>query len=85
MTNTSYEFLQKVAPANQEIFRIGSMAPGAILMEASREFQKRSHRAEEYMRLVRDQLDAAVTQCIDAAGREWQPSVQKLLLQFPIL
>ena len=33
ITNTSHEFLQKVPASNQEIFRIGSMAPGAILME----------------------------------------------------
>nr|CAG4649949.1 EOG090X01BU [Sida crystallina] len=81
ITNTSHEFLQKVPLPNQEIFRIGSMAPGAILVEASREFQKRSHRAEEYIRLVKGQLETAVTQCIDAAGYEWQPSVQKLLLR----
>jgi len=81
ITNTGHEFLQRVPAANQEIFRIGSMAPGAILMEASREFQKRSHRAEEYIRLVKDQLELAVSQCIEAAGNEWQPSVQKMLLR----
>nr|CAG4643026.1 EOG090X01BU [Ilyocryptus agilis] len=81
VTNTSHEFLQKVPQANQEIFRIGSMAPAAILVEASREFQKRSHRAEEYIRLVKDQLEIAVTQCIQAAGNEWQANVQKMLLR----
>nr|CAG4649104.1 EOG090X01BU [Scapholeberis mucronata]SVE93461.1 EOG090X01BU [Scapholeberis mucronata] len=81
ITNKSHEFLQKVPLANQEIFRIGSMSPGAILVEASREFQKRSHRAEEYIRLVKNQLEQAVMQCIQAAGNEWQPSVQKMLLR----
>ena len=81
VTNASHEFLEKVPLANQEIFRIGSMAPGAILVEASREFQKRSHRAEEYIRLVKAQLETAVTQCIQAAGNEWQPSIQKQLLR----
>nr|CAG4635949.1 EOG090X01BU [Eubosmina coregoni]SVE69644.1 EOG090X01BU [Eubosmina coregoni] len=81
ITNSTHEFLQKVPQANQEIFRIGSMAPGAILVEASREFQKRSHRAEEYIRLVKDQLELAVTQCIEAAGNEWQPTIQKMLLR----
>jgi len=33
ITNSTHEFLQKVPEANQEIFRIGSMAPGAILVE----------------------------------------------------
>lgn len=78
---TGYEMLQKVPPANQDVFRIGSMAPGAILVEASREFQKRGHRAEEYIRLVKDQLETAVTQCIEAACEEWQPPVQKMLLR----
>ena len=68
-------------PANQEIFRIGSMAPGAILVEAAREFQKRGHRAEEYIRLVKDQLETAVLQCIQAACNEWQPTLQKTLLR----
>nr|CAG4641471.1 EOG090X01BU [Eurycercus lamellatus] len=81
ITNTGHEFLQKVPQANQDIFRIGSMAPGAILVEASREFQKRGHRAEEYIRLVKDQLEIAVVQCIQAAGNEWQPGVQKMLLR----
>ncbi|XP_057368312.1 vacuolar protein sorting-associated protein 16 homolog isoform X2 [Daphnia carinata] len=81
ITNSSHEFLQKVPLPNQEIFRIGSMSPGAILVEASREFQKRSHRAEEYIRLVKNQLELAVTQCIQAAGNEWQPTVQKVLLR----
>ena len=33
ITHTSHEFLQKVPLPNQEIFRIGSMSPGAILVE----------------------------------------------------
>lgn len=33
ITNSSHEFLQKVPLPNQEIFRIGSMSPGAILVE----------------------------------------------------
>nr|CAG4646049.1 EOG090X01BU [Macrothrix elegans] len=81
ITNSSHEFLQKVPLPTQEIFKIGSMAPGAMLLEAAKEFQKRSHRAEEYIRLVKNQLELAVTQCIQAAGNEWQPTVQKMLLR----
>ena len=33
ITNLTHEFLEKVPLTNQEIFRIGSMAPGAILVE----------------------------------------------------
>ena len=38
ITNSTHEFLQKVPQANQEIFRIGSMAPGAILVEVCTSF-----------------------------------------------
>lgn len=36
VSQNSHDFLQKVPISNQDIFRIGSMAPGAILIEASR-------------------------------------------------
>nr|CAG4640641.1 EOG090X01BU [Eulimnadia texana] len=81
ITNQGHEFLHKVHTSSQEVFRIGSMAPGAILLEAAREFQRRSHRAEEYLRMVKDQLRTAVDQCIQAAGQEWQPGIQKMLLR----
>lgn len=81
--NTSHELLQKVPYAVMEIFRIGSVSPGALLHEAFREFQKRSHKADEYLRMIREkgQLELAVKQCIEAAGHEFTVMKQKQLLR----
>lgn len=81
--NMTHEFLQKVPDAVSEIFRIGSLAPGALLLEASKEFQRKSHKADEYIRMIRekDQLEIAVQQCIQAAAHETLPTTQKMLLR----
>ncbi|XP_071101576.1 vacuolar protein sorting-associated protein 16 homolog [Haliotis cracherodii] len=76
-----HEFLQKVPAVTEQIFKIGSMEPGAMLFEASREFQKRSQKADEYVRMIKDKLDIAVDQCIEAAGNEIEPNKQRLLLR----
>lgn len=43
--------------------------------------QKRSHRADEYIRLVKDHLEVAVKQCIEAAGYEFDTGNQKMLIR----
>jgi hypothetical protein len=43
--------------------------------------QKRSHRADEYIRLVKDHLEVAVKQCIDAAGYEFETRNQMMLIR----
>ncbi|XP_063953477.1 vacuolar protein sorting-associated protein 16 homolog [Lytechinus pictus] len=77
----THELLQRVPGVVEDIFKIGSMAPGAMLYEACREFQKESQKADEYIRMIKDQLSLAVEQCIEAAGAEYEPTVQKLLLR----
>ncbi|NWS21878.1 VPS16 protein, partial [Pachyramphus minor] len=69
--------------ASQEIFRIASMAPGALLLEAQKEYEKESQKADEYLREIREQqlLPEAVGQCIEAAGYEHEPQTQKSLLR----
>ncbi|NXA12236.1 VPS16 protein, partial [Sapayoa aenigma] len=69
--------------ASQEIFRIASMAPGALLLEAQKEYEKESQKADEYLREIREQqlLPEAVGQCIEAAGYEHEPHTQKSLLR----
>ncbi|NWT78790.1 VPS16 protein, partial [Lanius ludovicianus] len=69
--------------ASQEIFRIASMAPGALLLEAQKEYEKESQKADEYLREIREQqlLPEAVGQCIEAAGYEHEPDTQKSLLR----
>ncbi|KAK3801136.1 hypothetical protein RRG08_029395 [Elysia crispata] len=79
--NDTHEFLQKVPAVTEQIFKIGSMEPGAMLFEASKEFQKRNQKADEYVRMIKDKLDTAVNQCIQAAGHEIEPSKQRMLLR----
>ncbi|CAG2168046.1 unnamed protein product [Oppiella nova] len=81
--NEMHEFLQKVAPVVVEIFGIGSIAPGALLLEANKEFLRHSHRADEYMRMIseRNEIEMSVQQCIEAAGHEFGISTQKMLLR----
>lgn len=43
--------------------------------------QKRSHMANEYICLVKNQLSIAVQQCIDAAAFEFDPEIQKMLIR----
>ncbi|XP_062853841.1 vacuolar protein sorting-associated protein 16 homolog isoform X2 [Trichomycterus rosablanca] len=80
---TNHELLQEVPVACEEIFKIASMAPGALLLEAHKEYEKESQKADEYLREIkeRDQLVEAVKQCIEAAGHEHDPDTQKTLLR----
>lgn len=79
--NEIHEFLQKVPDVVKNIFRIGSMEPGAMLLEASKEFHKKSHLADEYIRIIKTQLRQAVYHCAEAAGHEYVISTQKMLLK----
>ncbi|XP_049789392.1 vacuolar protein sorting-associated protein 16 homolog isoform X2 [Schistocerca nitens] len=77
----SHEMIQKVPVVVQEIFRINSNDPGSYLFEASKQFQKGSHRADEYIRIVKDKLEEAVKNCIEAAGYEFDTDTQKMLIR----
>lgn len=44
-------------------------------------FQRRNHRANEYIHLVNQMLENAVDHCIKAAGHEIDTSTQKLLMK----
>ncbi|CAL1533897.1 unnamed protein product [Lymnaea stagnalis] len=79
--NETHEFLQKVPTMTEDIFKIGSLKPGAILYEASKEFQNGNQKADEYIRMIKEKLDEAVNQCILAAGHEIEPSKQRMLLR----
>jgi hypothetical protein len=67
--------------SSQDVFRPGSASPSAILFEAAELFEKRSPKADEYIRNIRTELVAAVDTCIDAAGREFEVYWQKKLLR----
>ncbi|XP_064470643.1 vacuolar protein sorting-associated protein 16 homolog [Ornithodoros turicata] len=83
ISNSSHELLQKVPNIVTEVLRIGSLAPGALLMEALSEFEKKSYKADEYLRMIIDDnnLELAVYQCIDAATHQYPPMFQKKLLR----
>uniref|UniRef100_A0A8C1RB87 Vacuolar protein sorting-associated protein 16 homolog n=1 Tax=Cyprinus carpio TaxID=7962 RepID=A0A8C1RB87_CYPCA len=59
------------------------MAPGALLLEAHKEYEKESQKADEYLREIKEQslLSEAVRQCVEAAGHEHEPETQKTLLR----
>lgn len=40
-----------------------------------------SHKADEYIRFVKDRLPEAIMQCIKAAGEEFLPAIQQSLLK----
>ena len=43
--------------------------------------QKQHQKADEYLRMIKEKLDTAVNQCIQAAGHEFEPVKQKQLLR----
>ncbi|XP_028998348.1 vacuolar protein sorting-associated protein 16 homolog [Betta splendens] len=83
ISSASQEMLQEVPLVCQDIFKIASMAPGALLLEAHREYEKSSQKADEYLREIKEQsmLREAVRQCVEAAGHEYDPKTQKSLLR----
>ncbi|EMD35361.1 hypothetical protein CERSUDRAFT_66538 [Gelatoporia subvermispora B] len=76
----SCDFIQKVPASSVSVFRPGSTSPSAILYNAWENFSRRSPKADESIRSIRPDLAAAVNECIDAAGREWEPFWQRRLL-----
>uniref|UniRef100_A0A3B4TJL1 Vacuolar protein sorting-associated protein 16 homolog n=1 Tax=Seriola dumerili TaxID=41447 RepID=A0A3B4TJL1_SERDU len=83
ISSTNQELLQEVPLVCQDIFKIASMAPGALLLEAHREYEKSSQKADEYLREIKEQsmLGEAVRQCVEAAGHEYDTNTQKSLLR----
>lgn len=81
LSNQSHEMIQKVPSVVQKIFRINSTDPASYLLEASKQFQKRCHKADSYIDLVKDKLDSAIDDCIQAASYEFDFETQKLLMR----
>lgn len=80
VTPHTHELIEPVWSDLVAALQIGSMDPSAVLLETYREFDKRSHRADEYLRMIWDKLGPAVSSCIRAAEHEHDPALQKLLL-----
>ena len=81
ISSSSHEMIQKVPSVVQKIFRINSIDPASYLLEASKQFQRKSHKADSYIDLVKHKLDAAIKACIDAASHEFDFETQKLLMR----
>lgn len=82
LRNSCCEFMHRVASSSLSVLRIGSMEPGALLNDAYKEFEgDESHKADEYIRYIKDKLPDAVSQCIKAAGEEFSPDIQQSLLK----
>ncbi|XP_012286642.1 vacuolar protein sorting-associated protein 16 homolog [Orussus abietinus] len=80
LSNT-HDMIQKVPNVVQRIFRINSTDAASYLLEASKQYEKKSHRADSYIDLVKNQLDSAVYSCINAASHEFDFKTQKLLMR----
>ena len=81
ISSYSHEMIQKVPNVVQAIFRINSTDPASYLLEASKQYQKRSHRADSYIDLVKNTLDVAVKDCVNAASLEFDFDTQKCLMR----
>ena len=81
--NMSHDFIERIPEVVISVFKIGSEAPGALLLEAHKEFQRKTHLANEYVRILseKSQHEAAVRQCVEAAMFEFKISHQKMLLR----
>jgi hypothetical protein len=82
VSNTASEFIHRVTSQSLAVLRIGSMEPGALLNDAFKEYEgDESHKADEYIRFIKDKLPDAILQCIKAAGEEFEPALQQSLLR----
>ena len=85
ITNDSCEFLHKVPDATEEVFRIASEAPAAVLLDSIDLLEKKSPKADENIQRIKPSLPDAVETCIRAAGHEFDHTLQKQLLRAALL
>jgi hypothetical protein len=77
------DILQRVPPETTSLLRIGSIEPGAMLLDASDAFEAGSPSADEAARAITKTglLTEAVEICIDAACKEFDSHTQKRLMR----
>ena len=84
ITSASVEILQRVPPGTADLLRIGSIEPGALLLDASDAFDSGSSNADEAARSITQQdglLEEAILGCVEAAVGEFDVKVQKRMLR----
>lgn len=67
--------------ASEEVFRIGSVSPSSVLLDAVQQLEKKSPKADESIQLIRPDLPDAVAMCVEAAGQQHSITWQRLLLK----
>lgn len=82
-TDSTTEILQRVPPATADLFRIGSIEPSSLLLDASDAFDAGSSAADEAARAITrtGMLTDAIEACTDAAVSEYDVPTQKRLLR----
>ena len=65
----------------EDIFKLGSTSPAAVLLDAVDQLEKKSPKADEHIQLIRPNLPDAVAACVQAAGQEHSVHWQKQLLK----
>ena len=68
--SSSVEILQRVPPGTADLLRIGSIEPGALLLDASDAFDSGSPNADEAARSITHHdglMEEAIHQCVEAA------------------
>lgn len=81
LTNGYHELIQKVPKCVSNIFGISISEPSSFLFESHRKFCERSHQSDEYLCLILDKIGVAVSECIEAAGFEFDTETQKSLIR----
>ncbi|KAL3808465.1 hypothetical protein ACHAXA_000878 [Cyclostephanos tholiformis] len=84
VSSSSVEILQRVPPGTADLLRIGSIEPGALLLDASDAFDSGSPSADEAARSISQNdglLEEAIHQCVEAAVGEFDIKVQKRMLR----
>lgn len=78
ITTTNINLITQVMPSTVGIFKIGSTEPGAMLLDSWKLVSENPAKAIE--RLSHFNLRQAVDDCIDATRDEFDPNIQKILL-----
>lgn len=77
-TEENVHFISRVAEHTSNIFRVGSTAPSAILLDSLELLEENTARAIENLKMI--DLKQAVIDCIEAAKEEFDSQLQKKLL-----
>lgn len=83
VSNSRTDILQRVPDCIVDVFKIGSIAPSAMLFDAMELYQKEDAKSDENMRCIKKdgKLLDAVQSCIEAASHEFSPESQARLLR----